>query len=203
MNTTARFLGILSLPAAFALTTLPAQADESYSGSRASDDKPTGLYFGGHYGRFSNDSDDFDENNDFYDVVIGGLITPYFGIEGGYSDFGKLKGDFAEADLTGYSLAGLIRLPIGNSVGIYAKGGQFWWRSDINVEALGQRYATDIKGNEPFYGVGMDFFITRNFSVDVEYLRYQVDLSDSSLPDAIDDYETEIDTAKVGAKVFF
>ena len=77
-----------------------AQADESYSGSRASDDKPTGLYFGGQYGRFSNDSDDFDENNDFYDVVIGGLITPYFGIEGGYSDFGKLKGDFAEADLT-------------------------------------------------------------------------------------------------------
>ena len=193
MKTTTRLVGMLALPAALACTTLSVQAE----------DKTTGPYIGGHYGRFSLDSETFDEDNDFYDVVIGGLITPYFGIEGGYSDFGKLEGDFAEADLTGYSIAGLIRLPIGDSFGIYAKGGQFWWRSDINVEVLGQRYATDIKGDEPFYGVGMDFFVTDNFAIDVEYLRYKVDLEDSSLPDEIDDYETEIDTAKVGAKLYF
>ncbi|MEZ5511583.1 MAG: outer membrane beta-barrel protein [Gammaproteobacteria bacterium] len=201
MNPTMKLLGILTLPAALAFTTLNARADSA--GSATADDRTTGLFIGGHYGRFSSDSETFDEDNDFYDVVIGGLITPYFGVEAGYSDFGKLEGDFAEVDLTGYSLAGLLRLPIGNAVGLYAKAGQFWWRSDINVEVLGQRYATDITGNEPFYGVGMDFFVTDNVAIDVEYLRYQVDLEDSSLPDAIDDYETDIDTAKVGAKLYF
>lgn len=201
MNPTMKLLGILTLPAALALTTLSARADSAVTS--ATTERTTGLFLGGHYGRFSNDSETFDKDNDFYDVVIGGLITPYVGIEGGYSDFGKLEGDFAEADLTGYSVAGLLRLPIGNAVGLYAKAGQFWWRSDINVEVLGQRYATDITGNEPFYGVGMDFFVTDRFAIDVEYLRYQVDLEDSSLPDTIDDYESDIDTAKIGAKVYF
>jgi len=201
MNPTLKLLGILTLPAALAFTTLSARADGA--GSSTTAERTTGLFLGGHYGRFSNDSETFDEDNDFYDVVIGGLITPYVGIEAGYSDFGKLEGDFAEADLTGYSVAGLLRLPVGNAVGLYAKAGQFWWRSDINVEVAGQRYATDITGNEPFYGVGMDFFVTDRFAIDVEYLRYQVDLEDSSLPDAIDDYESDIDTAKVGAKLYF
>ncbi len=192
MRHTVRMIALATL---LASATLPALAADS--------EPPAGFYAGGHYGRFSNDSKDFDEDNDFYDVVIGGLITPYFGVEGSYSDFGELKGDFAEADLTGYGIAGLIRLPIGNAVGLYAKAGQFFWRSDIHVSALGQRYATDINGDEPFYGVGVDFFVTRHFNIEAEYLRYKVDLSDSSLPDAIDDYKTEINTAKVGAKLFF
>ena len=202
MKTTKTYFSIVALAAALASHTISVRAEDTY-GNNAKDTPPTGLYAGGHYGRFSSDGEEFDENNDFYDVVIGGLLTPYFGIEAGYSDFGSLKGAFAEADLTGYSLAGLIRLPVGNSVGLYAKGGQFFWRSDINATVLGQRYATDIKGDEPFYGVGVDFFLTRNFNIDVEYLRYKVDLSDSTLPDAIDDYETDIDTAKVGARFFF
>lgn len=208
MNNTTKFLGILALPATLAFTSLNAQAAEYGSSRYKSDDKPVGFYVGGHYGRYSTDNDNFDdEDNDLYDVVIGGLIMPYFGIEGAYSDFGKLEGsnDFgsAEADLTGYSLAGFLRMPVGDKVGIYAKAGQIWWRSDINVEALGLRYAEDIKGNEPFYGVGVDFFVTDNFNIDVEYLRYKVDLSDSSLPDSIDDYENEFNTAKVGAKFYF
>lgn len=197
MKNTTKFLGIVTLPVALAFTAVNVQAQDYGA------DKPTGLYVGGHYGRYSNDNDEFDDDNDFYDVVIGGLITPYFGVEAGYSDFGKLKGNIAEADLTGYHIAGLIRLPIGNKVGIYAKGGQFWWRSDINAEVLGVRYATDIDGDEPFYGVGVDFFVTEHFNIDVEYMRYKVDLSNSSLPDAIDNYENDIDTAKVGAKFYF
>lgn len=196
---TAKVLGIATLPMALAIASFGAQAQ----GYGHNADRPTGLYIGGHYGRYENDNDEFDKDNDFYDVVIGGLITPYFGLEAGYTDFGKLKGNIAEADLTGYHIAGLVRLPIGNAVGIYAKAGQFWWRSDINANVLGVRYATDVDGNEPFYGVGVDFFVTPHFNIDVEYLRYKVDLRNSSLPDAIDDYKNDIDTAKIGAKFYF
>ena len=202
MKTLTQRLGIIALSTSLLGTSLAAQADPQGSASQSATPH-SGLYLGGHYGRFSSDGEDFDENNDFYDVVVGALITPYIGIEGGYSDFGSLKGQYAEADLTGYSIAGLLRIPLGSAVGLYAKGGQFFWRSDINVTVLGQRYATDIEGNEPFYGVGADFFLTEHLNLDVEYLRYKVDLSDSSLPDVIDDYETDIDTAKVGLRFFF
>lgn len=209
MNNTTKFLGILTLPATLAFTSLNAQADDYGSSRHKSDDKPRGGYIGGHYGRYSTDNDNFDEeDNDLYDVVIGGLITPYIGIEAAYSDFGKLEGDndfgTAEADLTGYSIAGLLRIPIGDNVGIYAKAGQIWWDSDINVEVdLFPSVSEEISGNEPFYAAGIDFFITDNFNIDVEYLRYKVDLSDSSLPDIIDGYENEFNIAKVGAKFYF
>jgi len=187
--------GIIS---ALALTSaLSAFAVTSYAAD--SEGRPVGFYIGGHYGQFKADGEEFDDDNDYFGGVIGGLINPYIGVEAAYEDFGEFGGNLASADLHGYSIAGLLRLPIGKSFGIYAKGGQLFWKSD--VEALG--FKEDIDGDEPFYGIGADYFFGEHFNVGVEYLRYNVDLNDSSLPDLVDDYETDIDTAQVSLKFFF
>jgi len=171
-------------------------AQNSFAGS---DMQETRAYVGANYGGFKSRGDEFDDDNDFVEGVVGALITPYFGVEGSYSYFGEFGGDIASATLDGYGLAALLRWPISDTFGIYAKGGYFWWNADIEVgNADG-----DVDGEEPFYGVGVDFKLGDNFSLAVEYDRYKFDLSDSSLPDFIDDYETDIDTVKVGAKFLF
>ena len=194
MKSQARLFSVIMLSSA-----MSALATTSFAADSSSDERISGFFIGAHYGQYSSDGEEFDDDNDFYDVIIGGLINPYIGVEGGYSDLGTIGGNVASADLYGYHIAGLLRMPIGKSFGIYAKGGQFFWKSE--VEALG--FAEDLDGDEPFYGVGVDFAFNQHVSMDVEYLRYKVDLDDSNLPDLVDDYETDIDTAKVGLKVFF
>ncbi|MDY0005206.1 MAG: porin family protein [Spongiibacteraceae bacterium] len=177
-----------------ALSITPAQAD-----SEPRDGYRSGFYIGANYGGFKSRGDEFDDDNDYYEAVVGGNISPYFAIEGSYTDFGDFGGKLASADLDGYGIAVIGRLPITDVFSVYAKAGQFFWESDVDV--LGAR--TDVEGDEPFFAAGLDFLLTDHFSVALEYSRYKFDLSDSSLPDALDDYETDIDTVKLGAKLLF
>jgi OOP family OmpA-OmpF porin len=164
----------------------------------------TQAYVGASYGGFKSRGDEFDDDNDFVEAVVGVRINQYFGIEAGYSYFGEFGGDFTEVTLEGYTLAGILRWPINERFGVYIKGGYMWWDSDIEVNLGGIDVGdADIDGEEPFYGVGVDFSISDHFNVAVEYSRIEVDLSDSDLPRGLDDYETDIDTIKVNAKYLF
>lgn len=161
------------------------------------------AYIGANYGGYKSRGDEFEDENDLIEGVLGVRLTEYFSIEGGYTYFGEFGGDFTEVTLDGYSVAGIFRWPATEHFGVYIKGGYMWWNGD--VEVLGEDFGgdEDLEGEEPFYGVGVDFDINDHFNVALEYSRIEVDLSDSNLPDAIDDYETELDTVKVGAKFLF
>lgn len=163
-------------------------------------EKAAAFYLGANYGGYKSRGDEFDDDNDFYEGVIGAYISPYFGIEGSYTDFGEFGGDLASTEIDGYGIAAIGRLPITDSLAVYIKGGYFMWDADVEVAGFD---GGDVDGEEPFYGVGLDFQVSDHLNLALEYSRYEFDLSDSSLPDIIDDYEADVDTVKIGAKYVF
>lgn len=170
----------------------------SYAAPGTSEDQETKFYVGGNYGGFKARGGDFEDENDLIEGVLGVRVSPYFSVEGAYTYFGEF-GDVADADLDGLSLAGAVRLPVSDTFGVYLKGGYLWWEADVEAGALDD----SIDGEEPFYGAGVDFKVSDHVNLALEYLRYEVDLSDSDLPDAVDDYEADMDAVKVGAKFLF
>jgi OOP family OmpA-OmpF porin len=162
-------------------------------------EKPASFYLGANYGGFKSRGDEFDDDNDLVEGVVGVFISPYFAIEGAYTYFGEFGGDLVSATLDGWSAAAVGRLPLTDTFALYIKGGYFLWDADISAGP----FDASVDGEEPFYGVGVDFAVADHVNLSVEYDRYKFDLSDSSLPNAIDDYKTDIDTIKVGAKFLF
>lgn len=179
----------------FGSSTLAAQdtsVTEPETRERAHENSPH-LYIGAGYGGFRARGGEFDDNNDFLELKFGGFFTPYVGLEGSATYFGNYGGDMASADVKGYGVSAIGRLPLSDTWGIYAKGGLFFWDTDIDT-SIGS-YKAD--GNDPFYGVGMDFRLTPNLSMIAEYNRYAIDTRVEDLP-GVDD--TDLDTLQLGVR---
>ncbi len=59
----------------------------------------TGPYVGGALGLVSVDESEFDDDNNASQLFAGWQLNPYFGIEGGYKDFGRSGGDLAREEI--------------------------------------------------------------------------------------------------------
>ncbi len=157
------------------------------------------LYVGANYGGYKDRGGDFDEDDDFKEVLVGLQLNEFLGLEAGYMDFGDFGGDIGKAEVDGYSFAVVGRLPLTDSFSLFAKGGQLFWDSDVSVAGIKESY----DGDEFFYGVGADFKVTDHLVVALEYDRYKVDLEDSSLPAPATRFEEDMDTVKLGARLLF
>lgn len=150
-----------------------------------------GFYIGANYGYVKVDgADDFDDDSDALQGVVGYRFNPYFAVEGGVIDFGDFDGDLGDVSTDGYTFALKGGIPLTESFGLYAKIGQLWWESDYNV--LG--YSGSEDDESLFYGLGMAFDITDNVIFNVQYNWYDVDLSaDEVNANTIDDDELDSD----------
>ncbi|AKH70016.1 opacity protein [Spongiibacter sp. IMCC21906] len=157
------------------------------------------LYVGGNYGGYKDRGGDFDEDDDFKEALVGLQFNSFIAVEAGYLDFGSFGGDIGKADIDGYDIAVVGRLPLSERFGLFAKVGQLFWDADVNVGGLKESY----DGDEPFVGIGADFHVTDNLAVALEYDRYEVDLEDSSLPAPATRFEGDMDTVKLGARFAF
>lgn len=158
-----------------------------------------GFYVGGAYGGFKSRGGDFDDENDYYEVLAGFKFNPYLGVEGAYANFGEYGGDFASAEVQGYGVALVGYLPLMDRVDLYAKAGKFF--STVDVEFAG--FDDDFDDDQIYYGVGADFALSEPLTLSIEYDRYKVDVNDSEWPVELDDSDTDIDTVKVGLKFKF
>ena len=88
----------------------------------------SGLYVGGNYGYLKVDGDgddnDFDDNNDVWQGLVGYRFNEFFAIEGGYTDFGSYGSSYANAETDGYSAAVKGILPLTDQIEFFAKAGQ-------------------------------------------------------------------------------
>ena len=157
------------------------------------------AYVGANYGGYKDRGGDFDEDDDFKEAILGAQLNQFLGFEASYIDFGSFGGDVGKAEVDGYGLAVIGRLPLTEQLGIYAKAGQLFWDADVNVAGLKRSY----DGDEPFVGVGADIKVSEHFVVALEYDRYQVDLDDSNLPAPATKWEGDMDTVKLGARFVF
>lgn len=149
--------------------------------------KPAWFYVGANYGFYKARGGDFDDDADLIEGMIGFHFTPYVGIEASVIDFGRFGDDLAEADVDGWTGAAVLRFPVTETTGVYAKGGLLFW--DAAVERADE-VSEAIDDSDFFYGVGLDFWVSPMISLAVEYSRYEVE-------------STDIDAAKVGVRLNF
>jgi OmpA-OmpF porin, OOP family len=154
------------------------------------------FYVGASYGLFRSRGGDFDDDSDFFEGTAGGFFNAYFGVEASATYFSRYRSDLASADSYGFGLAIQGRLPLSEVWGIYAKAGQFFWRSSIDTE-IGSISAD---GNDFFFGAGTDISLTDALDLIVEYSRYDIDNRLDELPG---EHTTDLDTLKVGLRLRF
>jgi len=159
----------------------------------------SGFYVGGNYGYLKVESDDdFDDNNDVVQGIIGYRLNSFLALEGSYIDFGSYGSSAANAKTTGYTAALKGTIPITQTVEIFAKAGQLWHETDYNIATVSG--SSDDKSL--FAGAGVNFKVTDNFLLNAQYTWYDVDLeADNVSSDS--KFETDFNQASVGAEYRF
>ncbi|ABN63262.1 outer membrane beta-barrel protein [Shewanella baltica] len=93
-----------------------------------------GIYVGANYGYLKVDGkDDFDDNSDVIQGLVGYRFNQYLAVEGGYVNFGDYGNSLSNAETDGYTAALKVSYPIVDRVELYAKGGQLWYSTDYDV----------------------------------------------------------------------
>ncbi|NAX23258.1 porin family protein [Vibrio sp. V39_P1S14PM300] len=167
--------------------------------SYAADSNDNGVYVGANYGYLKVDGqDDFDNENDVMQGLVGYRFNQYLAVEGGYINFGKYGSSVANAKTDGYTAGLKVTAPVMDRVDVYAKGGQLWYTTDYDVAGLSG--SEDDQG--VFAGAGVGFKVTDNLLVNVEYTWYDVELNAKDVANGADT-ETDLKQASLGVEYRF
>ncbi|WP_019612551.1 porin family protein [Thioalkalivibrio sp. AKL7] len=172
-------------------------------------DRSEGLYMGlgTGFSALKNDRDEvadfigsgasdyrLDDDDNVWRGFVGYNFNPYVGVEGFYSDLGKVKlrgdesGAHTDIKSRAYGASVLGKLPIGQHFEFFAKAGLAKWDADVRGN-LGDESITlrDNDGVDPVYGLGAQVNLD-SFLIRAEYERYDFD----------SDYKVDAFTASVG-----
>ncbi|MFA7554994.1 MAG: porin family protein [Spongiibacteraceae bacterium] len=162
----------------------------------------SGVYLGANYGYLKVDSeDDFDDDKDAIQGLIGYRFNNYIAVEGSVIDFGSYGEKLAKASTDGYTFAVKGSLPLAERFGLYVKLGQLWSETDYKVAGF--------KGSDDddalFYGGGASFNLTENLVLNAEYIVYDIDLNADKVSEDVDDtdFETDFEHASLGLEYRF
>ena len=149
---------IITLAAVISLASLSAYSHaDNMSNSDAAEN---GIYVGANYGYLKVDGDDdFDDNSDVMQGLVGYKFNKYLALEGSYINFGDYGNGLANAETDGYTAALKVMLPIVDRVELYAKGGQLWYSTDYDVVG----FSGNDDGEGVFVGAGVAFKVTDRF----------------------------------------
>lgn len=164
-----------------------------------SDVAENGVYVGANYGYVKVDGDDdFDDNNDVIQGLVGYRFNQYLALEGGYINFGKYGSNLSNAETDGYTAGLKVTYPIVDRVELYAKGGQLWYSTDYEV--LGFSGNQDNEG--VFVGAGVAFKVTDRFLVNAEYTWYDAEINVGNITNGADT-EADFKQASIGVEYRF
>lgn len=186
------------LACATVLTTAVFAAPAAWAQDSVSRDS-SGPYISGSYGGYKSHGGEFEDENDFYGAALGYQFNQFFALEAEYIDFGNFGDDQVEGKLKGAGLSAIGRLPLTDSVGVYARAGAF--ASAFDVDAFDQSETYDEVN--PFVGAGIDFRVTQHLSAFAEYNRYNVDIDEEDFNGQVTNDGPDFDTGRVGLKYQF
>jgi len=135
---------------------------------------------------FLDDDDELKDNRHALRIYAGVEASRIFGIEAAYTDFGSTSDGPADMELTGWSLATLINIPVSEVVMPYGKIGVMSWDRERSVGSV----SSSDDGRDLFYGLGARFTLMDNVDMRLEYERYSID-------------DTDIDMASVNLQFGF
>lgn len=151
-------------------------------GAQAAQD--TGFYVGAGAGQSFVDETGFDDEDTAFSAFGGYQFNRWFGLEAGYVDFGKLEPDIAGTALEASSVhfTAVGTLPFTEKFSGYAKAGFQRW--DVDVAIPGLSGTGDDNGNDPTYGVGLQYRFTDAVALRGEYSRFEFEDVDVDLAQA-------------------
>lgn len=185
------------------LTALTAvTAFNSYAQSPDENINESGLYIGGNYGYLRVEGEeDFDDDKDVWQGVVGYKFNTYVALEGSYIDFGDYGNSVAGASTEGYTAALKGIVPITGGLSAYAKLGQLWSETDYRLGS-----ATMSEDDESvFVGAGLSFAVSPQFLINAEYVVYDTTLNAEQIADDLDDtnFKTDLKQASIGVEYRF
>ena len=188
---------ILTLAAVISLASLSAYSHaDNMSNSDAAEN---GIYVGANYGYLKVDGDDdFDDNSDVMQGLVGYKFNKYLALEGSYINFGDYGNGLANAETDGYTAALKVMLPIVDRVELYAKGGQLWYSTDYDVVG----FSGNDDGEGVFAGAGVAFKVTDRFLINAEYTWYDADINVDSVANG-GKTDTDFNQASIGVEYRF
>ena len=164
-----------------------------------SDAAENGIYVGANYGYLKVDGDDdFDDNSDVMQGLVGYKFNKYLALEGSYINFGDYGNGLANAETDGYTAALKVMLPIADRVELYAKGGQLWYSTDYEVVG----FSGNDDGEGVFAGAGVAFKVTDRFLINAEYTWYDADINVDNVANG-GKTDTDFNQASIGVEYRF
>lgn len=160
------------------------------------------FYVGGNYGYLRVEGkDDFDDDKDVWQGLLGYKFNEWVAVEGSFIDFGDYGSDVAGADTDGYTAAIKGILPLSERFSLYAKVGQLWSETEYNLGGISNEYDDE----SLFVGAGLSYAMTQNFLINAEYTVYDAELDADEALDDIDDtnFETDLKQASIGVEYRF
>lgn len=136
-------------------------------------------------------SSSVDDTDTAYKLQFGYQFTPYFAVEAGYADLGKMTYSAAftsgsanaSAKATGITVAALGILPIGNDFSLFAKLGTIDAKVETDVSATGPGGSASANRSStrwrPNYGLGAAYSVNKSIGIRAEYERFD-NLGDSN-----------------------
>jgi OOP family OmpA-OmpF porin len=160
------------------------------------------------------------EDSDTAFALLGGYrFSRYFAIEGGYQDLGAFSyqaeggisfpfppGVFPvstsiDVESSGFTLAGVGSLPLGESFDVHGKVGVFFADTESSVGAAiaggGEAFSDSASSQELFYGVGGAFHSAGAWSVSLDYQLFK-DVGDDETTS-----EADVDLLSLGLSYRF
>lgn len=137
-----------------------------------------GFYVGAGAGQAMIDDGALDDDDTAFSAFAGYQLNPYFGLEAGYADLGKTEplgsaGPELEADAA--YLVAVGTLPFTDRFSGYAKAGYSDWNVDTSITGVSD------DGNDPTYGLGLQYRFTDAVALRGEYSRFEIDDSEIDL----------------------
>ena len=143
----------------------------------------SGWYVGGNLGQ--SDIDEIGEKDTAFKILGGYQINKHFGVELGYTDFGKAEQGGITFKGNAIELVGVGTLPINDKFAVFGKLG--FAKGD--GEASNGVVTVSDDSVEVTYGIGVKYNITPVFAVTAEYQKY---------PDFANSSDTDVSVMSIG-----
>jgi OmpA-OmpF porin, OOP family len=116
-----------------------------------------------------------DTKDTAFKVYAGGQFNRVFGMEIGYTDFGKIRASGGDVKAWAIPLTFTAGLPIGEQASVFAKGGGLYGRTDVRADLNDALDEGDRNGWGWTYGAGASYFFTKNLGIRADWDRHRMD----------------------------
>jgi len=114
-----------------------------------------------------------DDTDTVYNIYTGTFFTPNFGLELGYTDFGKIERAGGHTKAHGINLSLVGRAPVTQSFNVFGKLGTTYGRTDVSSAGFGVPAGKE-SGFGVSYGIGAEYSFNPQLSAVLQYDEHRL-----------------------------